>query len=242
MRIIRFIRFTIMYNSNVEKTTIDAIKQSLNGIKKISKERILIELYKILDLKNFINLNESIYLKEIFILIFPEFDNLKRLDRLLKICNFSQISRVLLLAVLLIDDKNSHEYFGHKYNVSNNIKNSLNLLAKNLKLLKENKDFLNKDLEKNIYLNDKNHLIDLSILNFVFNTKNKLDSFSQNLKKILKSKTHKFKIDGKYLIDNGMSQGATMGKVLKKLEEEWIRNNFTITKNQIKEIIKQCSN
>ena len=39
-----------------------------------------------------------------------------------------------------------------------------------------------------------------------------------------------------------MSQGATMGKVLKKLEEEWIRNNFTITKNQIKEIIKQCSN
>ena len=242
LRIIRFIRFTIMYNSKVEKTTIDAIKQSLNGIKKISKERILIELYKILDLKNFINLNESIYLKEIFILIFPEFDNLKRLDRLLKICNFSQISRVLLLAVLLIDDKNSHEYFGHKYNVSNNIKNSLNLLAKNLKLLKENKDFLNKDLEKNIYLNDKNHLIDLSILNFVFNTKNKLDSFSQNLKKILKSKTHKFKIDGKYLIDNGMSQGATMGKVLKKLEEEWIRNNFTITKNQIKEIIKQCSN
>ena len=39
-----------------------------------------------------------------------------------------------------------------------------------------------------------------------------------------------------------MSQGAMMGKVLKKLEEEWIRNNFSITKNQIKEIIKQYSN
>jgi tRNA nucleotidyltransferase/poly(A) polymerase len=230
-----------MYNSKVEKTTNDAIKQNLNGVKKISKERILMELYKILDLKNFINLNESIDLKEIFNLIFPEFDNLERLDRLLKICNHSQINRVLLLAVLLVDEKNSHEYFGHKYNVSNNIKDNLNLLAKNLKLLKENKDFLNKDLEKNIYLNDKNHLINLSILNFVVDTKYKLDDFSQNLKRILRAKTYKFRIDGKYLKDNGMRQGAIIGKVLKKLEEEWIRNNFKITKNQIQEIIKQYS-
>ena len=137
LRIIRFIRFKIMYNSKVEKTTNDAIKQNLNGVKKISKERILMELYKILDLKNFINLNESIDLKEIFNLIFPEFDNLERLDRLLKICNHSQINRVLLLAVLLVDEKNSHEYFGHKYNVSNNIKDNLNLLAKNIKLFKQ---------------------------------------------------------------------------------------------------------
>ena len=70
---------------------INAIKQNLNGIKKISKERILIELYKILDLKNFINLNESTDLKEIFTLIFPEFENLKRLERLTKICDYSQI-------------------------------------------------------------------------------------------------------------------------------------------------------
>ena len=79
LRIIRFIRFKIMYNSKVEPTTNDAIKQNLNGIKKISKERILIELYKILDLNNFINLTESVELREIFSLIFPEFENLKRL-------------------------------------------------------------------------------------------------------------------------------------------------------------------
>ena len=59
-----------MYNSNVEPTTSKAIKQNLSGIKKISKERILIELFKILDLKNFINLNKSAYLKEIFSLFF----------------------------------------------------------------------------------------------------------------------------------------------------------------------------
>ncbi len=242
LRIIRFIRFKIMYNSKVEQTSNDAIKQNLNGIKKISKERILIELYKILNLKNFINLNENVFLREIFTLIFPEFDNLKRLDRLAKICDSSQINKELLLAVLLIDDKNSHEYFGHKYNVSNNIKEHLNLLVKNFKLLKENKDFFNKDLEKNIYLNNKNHLINLNILYFVTDTKYKLKDFSENLKRILKSKAHKFKIDGKYLIDHGMHQGAAMGKVLKRVEEEWIKNNFKISKNQIKEIIQRYVN
>ena len=241
LRIIRFIRFKIMYNSNVEKTTNNAIKQNLNGIKEISKERILIELYKILDLKNFVNLKQSNYLKEIFILIFPEFGNLDRLDRLKKVCDYSQINKDLLLAALLIDGKNSHEYFSHKYNVSNDTKTNLNLLAKNFKILKENKDFFNKDLEKNLYFNDKSHLINLNILNYVIDDKYKFKDFSENLKKILRSKKHEFKIDGKYLIDNGMQQGAIMGKVLKKIEEEWINNNFKITKNRILEIIRLYS-
>ena len=37
---------------------------------------------------------------------------------------------------------------------------------------------------------------------------------------------------------NGMKQGTQMGKVLKKIEEEWIKNNFKISKNQIQEIIR----
>ena len=44
-----------MYDVTVESTTSDAIKQNLDGIKKISKERILIELLKILGLKTFKN-------------------------------------------------------------------------------------------------------------------------------------------------------------------------------------------
>ena len=148
----------------------------------------------------------------------------------------------MLLAILLIDDEDSHEYFGHKYNISNNIKDDLNSLAKNLKLVKENKGFFNTDLEKNIYLNNKNYLINLNILNFVINPTIKLKDFSQILSKILKSKTHKFNIDGKYLIKNGMQQGSQMGKALKDIEEEWIKNNFQITKERVKEIISSYSN
>ena len=242
LRIIRFLRFKIMYDSKVEISTINAIKQNLDGIKKISKERILIELYKILDLKNFINLNESTHLKEIFSLIFPEFENLKRLERLVKICNYTQVNKELLLAVLLIDEKNNHEYFAHKYNVSNNIKENLHMFAKNLTLIRVNKDFFKKELEKYIYLNDKNHLTNLNILNFVINEKLKFKDFSETLKKILQSKKHKLPVDGKYLMDNGMKQGSQMGKVLKKIEEEWIKNNFKISEDQMKEIIRLHSN
>ena len=242
LRIIRFIRFKIMYNLKIEPTTSKAIKLNLNGIKKISKERILVELYKILGLKNFMSLNESTELKEIFTLIFPEFKNLKRLERLIKICDYSKLNMNLLLATLLIDDQETHEYFGHKYNISNNIKENLNSLAKNLKLIKENKDFFNKNLEKNIYLHDKNFLINLNILNFVSNPSLKFKDFSETLSKILKSKIHKFKIDGKYLIENGMQQGSLIGSALKEIEEEWMKNNFKITDERVKEIIRSYSN
>ncbi len=242
LRIIRFLRFKIMYESKVELSIINVIKQNLDGIKKISKERILIELYKILDLKNFINLNESTHLKEIFSLIFPEFENLKRLERLVKIFDYTQRNMRLLLAALLIDEKNNHEYFIHKYNVSNNIKENLQMFAKNLILIKGNKDFFKKDLEKNIYFNDKNHLINLNILNFTINEKLKLKDFSDTLKQILQSKKQNFPVDGKYLMDHGMKQGSQMGKVLKNIEEEWIKNNFKISEDQIKEIIRLHSN
>jgi tRNA nucleotidyltransferase/poly(A) polymerase len=148
------------------------------------------------------------------------------------------MSRTILLATLLIDEKNNHEYFAHKYNISNDIKENLNLLAKDLKLLKENKDFFDRDLEKNIYLSNKNHLINLNILNFVINSKYKLKDFSKTLKNILQSKVHLFPIDGKYLMQNGMKEGSALGKVLQIIEKEWIMNGFKISKNRVKEIIE----
>ena len=238
LRIIRFIRFKIMYNDKVEPTTNQAIKHNLNGIKQISKERILEELFKILDLNFFFSLSDDEYLRKLFSLIFPEFDNLEKLERLKKICNHSQISRDVLLAALLIGEKNNHEYFAHKYSISNETKENLNLFAKDFKLIKENKDFFEKDLEKNIYLRNKNHVINLNILNFVNNPNHKLKDFSEILKKILQSKAHIFPIDGDLLMQNGMKEGSALGKVLKITENEWIKGGFTISNDRVKEIIK----
>ena len=227
-----------MYDLRVETTISNAIKQNLDGIKKISKERILIELLKILDLKNFLKINHSSNLKEIFKMIFPEFLYLDRLDRLQKVYKQSELNRDILLGVLLIDEKDNHEYFLHKYNASNKIKNMLEKFSKNLIKLKRDKYFFEKDLLKNVYLDGKNHLIALNLINFSINSKVKEKDFSKIFNKILKIKVPVFPIDGEYLKQKGMKEGQSLGKVLKILEKDWINNNFKISNERIEEIIK----
>ena len=74
--------------------------------------------------------------------------------------------------------------------------------------------------------------------NFAINSKYKLKDFSEILKKILQSKAHSLPYDGKFLMQNGMKEGAALGRVLKAIEDEWIVNNFKISKERVKEIIK----
>ena len=60
----------------------------------------------------------------IFSLIFPEFryvHRLNKLDMLFK-NKIDKINTNLMLSLLLIDDSNNHEYFSHKYKISNKIK------------------------------------------------------------------------------------------------------------------------
>ena len=242
LRIIRFIRFKIMYDTSIESTTSKAIKQNLDGIKKISKERILIELLKILDLKNFLTINSSDNLKEIFSMIFPEFLYLNRLERLKKVYQHSEANIDILLAVMLIDEKDNHEYFIHKYNVSNKIKDNLEKINKNLIRLKNDKEFFEKNLIKNAYFNGKNHLVALNLINFSINSKVKINDFTKNLNKILKIKIPIFPIDGETLKKKGMQEGQKLGNVLKTLEKEWINNNFKISNERVEEIIKVNSN
>ena len=241
LRIIRFLRFTIQYDSKTDPKTIEALKLNLDGIKKISKERILSELLKILDLNNFVNILKQNDLKQIFSLVFPELKFLNRMKRLEKIRDQLKINNRILLAILLIDEKENHEYFCHKYRVSNDLKNDLNLFSKNLKSIKENKNFFEKDLEKNIYLNGKSHLISLIVFIYAIDNSYKYSKFDKNLKNILKSKTHKFPFNGKYLIAKGMKEGPNMGNVLKKIEYEWLNNNFKITDQKVLDIIKEHS-
>ena len=239
LRIIRFLRFSIQYDSVADKSTIDALKLNLNGVNKISKERILDELFKILNLKNFRNILKHENKKLIFSLIFPELKYLDRLQKLNKTDTNFKVKIDNLLAILLIDEKDNHEYFSHKYRVSNEIKDNLNLLAQNLRILRKDKNFLSKNLEKNIYLYGKKHLKILSQLEFLINKKYVFQNLLNLIKKISNSKIHKFPYDGKYLKRNGMKEGLALGKVIKILEREWVENNFKISNERVLEVIKQ---
>jgi hypothetical protein len=43
-------------------------------------------------------------------------------------------------------------------------------------------------------------------------------------------------------MENGMQARSIIGKVLKEIEKEWIKNNFKITKERVKEIIRSHTN
>ena len=122
LRILRFIRFSIEYsNFDFEKETLRAVQKNLIGITKLSKDRIYSELKKILKLKNFHEIQKNQDFLKIFNLVFPEFKYLGRIK------NFSALSKFMpkilnqknILALLLIDGTNNHEYFSHKYNIEN---------------------------------------------------------------------------------------------------------------------------
>ena len=238
LRIIRFIRFSIEYESKIEPTSIEAIKLNLDGIKKISKERILNELFKILLTKNFVRLNNNKSLKEIFSLIFPEFKYLDRLNKLEHTNIQPNFDKNMFLAIMLIDETNNHEYFSHKYNVSNELKENLNLIAKNFKTFQKNKEFFQKDIKKNIYFFGKNHLMTLNTLYFASNKKVKLESYLSVLDNIKKINIPKFLFDGNYLKEKGMKEGALIGKTLKQIENEWLDNDFKVSNKRVLNIIK----
>ena len=42
-------------------------------------------------------------------------------------------------------------------------------------------------------------------------------------------------------MNKGMREGVLLGKVLRKIEEEWMKNNFKISDDRVQEIIKQNS-
>jgi len=134
LRIIRFIRFSIDYScKDSDSKTIESIKLNLNGIKNLSKERILSELYKIFKLKNINNILENKDIKNIFSVIFPEFKYLDRIENFTYLLkeNIASQTPEAIFSLLLIDQKDNYEYFCHKYKVSNKLKKDLRFIVKN---------------------------------------------------------------------------------------------------------------
>ena len=240
LRIIRYIRFSIQYNSNTENSTLKAIRLNISGIKKLSKERVLSELFKILKLENFFRIVDSKELIEIFNLIFPEFENVNRFKNFKFIQNHLKKTDILLLGILLIDKKNNHEYFSHKYKVPKKINENLILLSEKYKESKDDLDFFKKKLKVNYYKIGIENLKILYCLNLLDKKKitSKEVSFFQVIEKIL---IPKLPFDGKFLIKKGIKEGKKIGKILKEAEKFWIENNFNLSSEDFETIIKKNS-
>ena len=236
LRILRYFRFFTQYSKvDYDQNIIRSIKQYINGLNKISNERIFDELKKILRLKNVYRLFSHNTSKEIFLNIFPQF---KYYERLKIIDSLDSKLRVkydnyLILASLILDQTNNHEYFCHKYKMSNSIKNRFKYISINFENLGRKKFFSEENLKKLIYLSNKSSVGDLLLFSICANKKIKTLSIEKLINYVSECEIPKFPISGDYLKKYGYEAGEVLGKKLKSLEEKWIENNFIIEQKVI---------
>jgi len=240
LRIIRFIRFSVYYNNKQsEPKIIEAVKLNLNSIKKLSKERILNELYKIFKSKNISILLENEEIKNIFLISFPEFKYLKRLEKFLILIesNILHLLPEMIFSILLIDEKDNYQYFCHKYKVSNKLKKNLIFIAENYVKFREEKNYLKKYLKKNIYRLGKNNIKKLLAFIYCAEIKFSTKLFNNIVEEINKIDIPKFPFNGQHLMDQGLLDGKKIGIALKELEKEWVQKNFNLQTKEANFII-----
>ena len=236
LRILRYFRFFAMYSLvDHEEEVINTIKQYINGINKISKERVFDELEKTLLTKNFYNLFSNNISKDIILNIFPQFKYSERIKIInsLKKNLVNQYDRHLILAALMLDKSNDYEYFCHKYKTSGEIKARFKNISTNLDELKNKKFYSQENIKRFIYFSNKNYTKDLLLFSILINKKTNISIIEELINFVNDCEIPKFPISGDYLKKYGYKTGPELGKKLKSLEQDWIDNNFVIEQSAI---------
>ena len=241
LRILRYLRFYTQYNKNKfhDEITIKAIKRNLDGLAKISRERILGELFKMMKLNNFSKLFEDEFCRFIILSILPQLRNYNRIKILNKISYKikKQIDKILLLSILIVDETDNCNFFLYKYQLSNEDKKRILFIKNSFKNYSKQYLYSKKNLLKLTYLSDKLSVIELLIF-LIFVNPEKISNI-ENLIDYIKEKTiPEFPINGKFLKEEfNFLEGKQLGDALKKLEKQWIDNGFKIDKGNVKSLL-----
>jgi len=240
LRILRYLRFFLNYSKvNHSDSLKKIIKQNINGISKISSDRLLDELKKLVLSKGFLKLSKDKFSQEIITLVFPQLINL---DIFKNINDYSKkiIDKkdfIFLISLMIVDDTDNSEYFIYKYNISNEDKKRIkflsNIYSKNI----DKSTFKEKNLWKILYFNGKDYLIDF--IDFKIFQNKKLDNNLLKLKTFfINQEIPKLEIRAKTLIEKfNYKEGKELGDKLKEIEEFWIENSFKITDQELNNIV-----
>ena len=241
LRILRYIRFFLNYSKTDHNDKIrKIIKQNLNGISNISSERLLDEFKKLIISSSFLKLFKDPFCLELINLIFPQFKNLdifKNLNKFAEI-NIKKVDFIFLISLMLIDNTDNVEYFLFKFNLSSIDKKRILFLNKfyNKEI---NKNFFSKNnLWKIFYYNGKQALFDLIYFE-IFKSKKINKKLIALLEYFKDKEVPVFPVKAVNLMEKyNIPEGKQLGLKLKKIEEQWIKNDFTVLDNEIEQIFK----
>ena len=240
LRILRYIRFFLNYSKKKHNPeTIKYLKMNLDGISKLSKERLLDELKKILNPTILTNINKDKFCLEILETIFPQ---LKYFNIFSKLNSYSrnvlnEIDFIFIISLLVIDQTDNLDYFLYKFNISKKDQKKLKNIHEFYKEKITSTTFSKDNLNRIFYYKGKETVID--ILNFRMLKSQKLDN---NIIKLIKFYKDMVKPNMPIKANNLMvkykiSEGKVLGDKLKMIEEEWVKNNFQISDQQVENIV-----
>jgi len=240
LRILRYVRFFLNYSKvDHDKNLKKVIKQNINGISKISSDRLLDELKKLVLSGGFFKIVKDEFCQEIVKLIFPQLINLNIFK------NINDYSKdiiekkdfIFLVSLMIIDETDNSEYFIYKYNISNDDKKRIRFLSNIFFDSLDKNIFKEKALWKILYYNGKEHLND--VVNFQIFKDKKVDKNLIKLKKFFSNQDPpKIDIKAKTLIEKfNYKEGKELGKKLKEIEDFWVKNSFKISDQELKKIV-----
>ena len=241
LRILRYLRFFLNYSKNPHnQKIIKIIKINISGIAKISKERLLDELKKLLKSKCLDKLSKDQFSLELLLLVFPELKNIKSVLNSLKDKKkiFEKIDFIFILSLMIIDGSDNLDYFLYKYNISNKDRKRMKIINEFYKEKKETKHLNETKLNRVFYYNGKEAALD--ILNFKIIKSKTTNNELLRLRKLFKNKDIlNLPIGADTLMSKyKIPEGRQLGIKLKLIEEEWVKNNFKISDKQIDSIVK----
>ena len=240
LRILRYVRFFVSYSKQQHNHEIvKSLRKNFNGISKLSKERLIDELKKILEKKILRKLSKDKFCLEILELTFPQ---LRYFDVFLKLNPYAErvfkdIDFIFIVSLLIIDQTDNAEYFLYKFNISKKNQKRIKNIYYFYKDKITFKTFSESNLNRVFYYQGKETVID--IINFKIFKSKKLDYRLIELSKSYNDKTAPtmpIKADilmKKYKI----LEGKNLGDKLKMIEEAWVKNNFKISNQQVENII-----
>ena len=240
LRILRYLRFFVNYSKQPHNPeTIRKLKINIGGISKLSKERLLDELRKIVSLTTLEKISKDRLILDLISVIFPELKNIKIFSKLNENQKAFLVDTdfIFLLSIMVIDGTDNVDYFLYKFNISKKNQKRIKIIDEFFKEKKNINTFSEKNMNKIFYYNGRQAAID--VLQFRIVNSKKLDKKLIELIKIYKDKISLIMPVGAEVLMKkyNIPEGKQLGFKLKIIEEEWVKNNFKISDEQIEQIV-----
>ena len=236
LRILRFFRFYSMFGKGqIDNKALRACVENKDGLKKLSIERICEEMRKFLKTPKVVETIKIMHENDILSSFLPDPEHLDKLDFLVKMTNDLNIPNKFLrrLFAMFCPNKDLAANLATRLKLS---KKQKDLFVKLAELSVELDDILDTNNRKKlVYKYGKEFVRDKFLLNLAYN-KRSIPNYVEIINDIENMVMPIFPIRGRDVIALGISDSKGIGQTLDCLEEEWIKSDFRLNRDELLDI------